>query len=278
MGYFNGTAYYVAGIPILRYENITPQVSIRAESQILATEFDAYSDARIKDIDGISNGARDLDTLAAVDVTNYTLKDKVKYGNQPFKKVIAQQVEKVYPQVVSKHVDFIPNVYRTADAVTKTAAGTLLHFENAHGLSTGARRLRLLTPDDPAMQEVGIVSIPSARDVVIDAPQLTSDKVFVFGEEVDDFRTVDYEGLTALNISATQEVARRLARQQADFAALFADKDAEVAELRDQLARQQARVAELESLAADVGEIQGQLAALKRNAVGAQWHDAILRP
>ncbi len=99
------------------------------------------------------------------------------------------------------------------------------------------------------MQQVGIVAIPSDRDVVIDAPHLNGDKVFVYGEEVDDFRTVDYEGLTTLNISATQEIAKRLAQQQADLAALVADKDAQLADLRGQLAKQQARVADLERLA-----------------------------
>ena len=192
----------------------------------MALEFDVWSDARIKDIHGTSDSSRDLATINGIEVTDYTLKDKVRNGNKPFKKVIAQQVEKVYPQVVSQHVDFIPNVYRTASAATKTAGGTLLHFDNPHGLSLGAKRLKLLATRDNVMQQVGIVSVPSTRDVVIDVAQLNGDKVFVYGEEVNDFRTVDYEGLTTLNISATQEIAKRLAKQQADLAALVADKDA----------------------------------------------------
>jgi Chaperone of endosialidase len=253
-------------------------ITIHTNGQIMAGEFDAFSDVRIKDVIGTSDSARDLATINALQVTDYTLKDKAKNGNKPFKKVIAQQVEKVYPQVVSQHPDFIPNVYRTASAVTKIAAGTLLHFENAHGLSPGAKRLKLLTSGENTMQQVGIVSIPSGRDVVTDALQLKGDKVFVYGEEVSDFRTIDYEGLATLNISATQEIAKRLAKQQADLAALVADKDAQVAELREQLAKQQARVAELESLAADMSELRAQLAALKRNATAPQWHDAALRP
>jgi len=39
--------------------------------------------------------------------------------------------------------------------------------------------------------------------------------VFVYGEEVDNFRTVDYEGLTTLNISATQELGKLVKKQQA---------------------------------------------------------------
>jgi len=128
------------------------------------------------------------------------------------------------------------------------------------------------------MQQAGIVSIPNSRDVVIDMQQLNGDKVFVYGEEVKDFRTVDYEGLTALNISATQEIARRLATQQANLAALVADKDAQVAALRGELAAQRARVAELENIAAEMNEIRAQLATLKRDAAPNPWRDASLRP
>jgi hypothetical protein len=265
-------------LPVHDCEGCTANVSIWASDNVMALEFDARSDGRIKDVVGISDSPRDLATINAIQVTDYVLRDKAKYGDKPFKKVIAQQVEKVYPQIVSKHVDFIPNVYRTVSAVTKTAAGTLLHFDKAHGISAGAKHLRLLTSDDHAMQQVGIVSIPNARDVVIDAQQLKGDKVFVYGEEVNDFRTVDYEGLTALNISATQEIAKRLAKQQADMAALVADKDAQLAQLREQLAKQQARVAELESLAADMSEIRAQLATMKRAVAPAPWQDAALRP
>jgi hypothetical protein len=34
--------------------------------------------------------------------------------------------------------------------------------------------------------------------------------VFVYGKEVNDFHTVDYEALSALNISATQELVKQI--------------------------------------------------------------------
>jgi hypothetical protein len=146
---------------------------------------------------------------------DYTLKDKVKNGNKPFKKVIAQQVETIYPQVVSKHVDFIPNVYQEAGKITKTDKGYLLSFDSAHHISKGATKLKILASGDHTMNSYDILAIPSEKEVVIDAPQLNGDKVFAYGEQVDDFRTVDYEGLTTLNISATQELGKIVKRQQA---------------------------------------------------------------
>ncbi|MEP6750091.1 MAG: tail fiber domain-containing protein [Bacteroidota bacterium] len=196
-------------------DNPVQNVSIIASGRIYAREFDAYSDARIKNITGVSNAGKDLETLNELHITNYTLKDNVMYGNRSFKKVIAQQVEKVYPQVVSKHIDFIPNVYQLANTVTKTNDGFLLTFKQDHHINTNAKHLQVTIEGDGGMQPFDIVSIPSATEVIIKADALKGNKVFVYGEEVDDFRTVDYEGLTTLNISATQELARLVKLQSA---------------------------------------------------------------
>lgn len=128
------------------------------------------------------------------------------------------------------------------------------------------------------MRRVNVVAIRSDQDVLVESSRLDGHQVFVYGEEVDDFRTVDYEGLTALNISATQELAKRLARQQADVAALVVDKDAQIADLRERLAKQQSRIAELEGLAESLQDIRGQPAALRHGAESPQWRDAALRP
>jgi uncharacterized coiled-coil protein SlyX len=189
-----------------------PDVSIIAAGRIVGTEFNAYSDARIKSVIGVSDAAKDLDMLNAIKITDYTMKDKVKFGNQTFKKVIAQEVEKVYPQVVSKHTDYIPNVYQVASKVEKTATGYLLTFADKHNISNTAKNLRILLPEGTQIAE--ITEIPSDNQVVIKSIDLKSDKAFVYGEEVNDFRTIDYEGLSTLNISATQELSKLVKAQQ----------------------------------------------------------------
>ena len=64
------------------------------------------------------------------------------------------------------------------------------------------------------MEQFEIVSIPSAYQVVINATDLKTNNAFVYGVQVDDFRTVDYEGLTTLSISATQELSKLVKKQQ----------------------------------------------------------------
>lgn len=63
-------------------------------------------------------------------------------------------------------------------------------------------------------RQLEIRSIPSANQVEIKAADLKTDQLFVYGEEVDDFRSVDYEGLTTLNISATQELSKLIKKQE----------------------------------------------------------------
>lgn len=200
-------------------DNPVQNVSIIASGRIYAKEFNAYSDARIKTIGSITNSHQDLQTINALAITNYTMKDKVMYGNKTFKKVIAQEVEKVYPQVVSKHTDFIPNVYQLASAITHVADGFLLTFKTKHCISSNAKKLQVLE-ENKGMQQYDIIAIPSATEVIINANDIKAEKVFVYGEEVDDFRTVDYEGLTTLNISATQELSKLVKKQAAMIASL----------------------------------------------------------
>jgi hypothetical protein len=210
LGYSNFTT------PIANVGGVTKSyyggISIFAGGRIAAEEFDAFSDSRIKNISGISNGTKDIETINGLRITNYTMKDKVKFGNKQFKKVIAQEVEKVYPQVVSRHTDFIPNVYQLTNSITKANDGYLLGFNANHNISNNAKKVQVML-EGKGMQQFNIISIPSATEVIIDAPEIKTEKVFVYGEEVDDFRTVDYEGLTTLNISATQELSRQLKLQ-----------------------------------------------------------------
>ena len=223
-------AYYALGQSNFEFvartgaaSSATPvNVSIYASDRIAAFEFNAYSDARIKNISGTSNTAKDLETIQALQIRDYTMRDKVKYGDQTFKKVIAQEVEKVYSQVVSKHTDFIPNVYQLTSKIEKTAGGYLLGFANHHHISKTAKKLQLLLVTE-GMQQYDIVSIISDTEVLINAVDIKTDKVFVYGEEVDDFRTVDYEGLITLNISATQQLGKLITAQNKKIAALAAE-------------------------------------------------------
>ncbi len=176
--------------------------SIYASDRIAATEFNAFSDARIKDIRGISNNEKDLETLSKIEITDYQFKDKIGKGNGQYKKVIAQQVESVYPQAVSKITDCIPDIYRLA----KIENG-FIELPN-HTLKIG-EKVKLIFDDKQELVEVNEVN-ERGFQIVNPQSKIVNQTVFVYGREVSDFRSVDYEALSMLNVSATQALLKRL--------------------------------------------------------------------
>jgi len=213
--------------------------SLYCSSVAIASAFYAVSDERIKDITGVSDGTSDLSTLMEIEVTDYTFKDKVGKGSTEYKKVIAQQVESVYPQAVIQTTDTIPDIYEKADA-----QGDWVQL--ATDLEVG-ERVRLITEKEDAVYEVLEVEENRFRTALV----TEGDSVFVFGREVDDFRNVDYEALAMLNISATQELARTLVPQSTDLTALQAENrqlKARLAALEAKDAARDARLAAIEAL------------------------------
>ena len=170
--------------------------SIFASHRMVAGEFNAISDARIKTIEGISNSKNDLEILNKIEVTDYHMIDK-SHGDKPIKKVIAQQVEEFYPQAVSKTTNRIPDIYKLADCKEgwinlktdlKSGDHVWLIFNNKEELAT-------------------VISV-NENEFQVDLSK--SGSVFVYGREVEDFRTVDYEAISMLNVSATQELLKRI--------------------------------------------------------------------
>lgn len=208
-------------------------LSLYANNAVAANEFLAFSDQRIKHISGRSNATRDLATLSAIEVTDYTHIDTPQRGDKAHKKVIAQQVEKVFPQAVNKITDVVPDIYQPATVKD----GWIALEDLAKANLKKGDRVRLIGKATQGVQEVLEVADGRFRT----AFKADSDTIFVYGREVNDFRTVDYEAISMLNVSATQELHRRVERQAAEIAQLkqqlaqFSELDAKVAMLMAQL-------------------------------------------
>ncbi len=70
--------------------------------------------------------------------------------------------------------------------------------------------------------------------------------MFVYGREVDDFHTVDYEAISMLNVSATQEQQRIIEAQQEEIEA----QQTEIEALKTKVNEMDVLKAEIESIKA----------------------------
>ena len=204
-----------------RHGQETVSVSIISSNVIVALALSIYSDARMKTGLAKSDAEQDLATLLKIDVTDYTYVDRVEKGGRSQKKVIAQQVEKVFPQAVSRSTGVVPDIYRKATIIDGWVQLTT-------DLKPG-ERVRLDSEKAEGVHEV--LEVQADRFRTAFKPE--GDKIFVYGREVKDFRSVDYEAIAMLNVSATQEIKRT--------------QDIEIAALRGANAELTRRVAELEA-------------------------------
>jgi hypothetical protein len=175
--------------------------SVWASYRIAASEFNAVSDGRIKNVQGRSDSARDLSILLGIEITDYTYKDVIGKGAGAFKKVIGQQIEKVFPQAVSRATDVVPDIYQQASIQDGWVS-------LATDLKKGDR-VKLITEQGEDVHEVLEVTDDKFRVVF----EHEDDKVFVFGREVNDFLTVDYDAIAMLNVSATQQLKKDMDRE-----------------------------------------------------------------
>ncbi len=210
-----------ADIPNL---SILSKGSILTRGVLMTSGVLSNSDNRIKNIQSISNSKNDLKNLEKIQITDYQYKDYIQKGNQTIKKVIAQQVESVYPNAVSKTVNFIPNIYALSKGFSFQKDTANLTLDKAPDLVPGDRLKLFNDRDEESIGRVVAVNGNSLSLIGLDQSKFT-DRVFVYGKEVNDFRVVDYDALSMLNVSATQELAKRSEAQAKEIEQLKKEKE-----------------------------------------------------
>jgi hypothetical protein len=264
--------------------------SVTNQSQIAAAIFDSTvwcktsyvslngtitaSDARLKNIIGRSDSAKDLEALKKIEITDYTMKDVVQYGSKPVKKVIAQQVEQVYPAAVKsgglKGITFTPDIYAVSESIKSEKPGTYtINLAKPHDLKDGDR-VRLITQTKD--HELTVVAhVLNNKAFTVESEQALGDKVFVYGKECTDLKAVDYDAISMLNVSATQELAKQvdeLKRENSDLQdqakRLSAVEEKEKTEQQAKIASLEAKVASLEATNAKVSAMTTEMESLKQ--------------
>ncbi|MFN0048892.1 MAG: tail fiber domain-containing protein, partial [Cytophagales bacterium] len=195
-------------------------VSVRATGAFWSTGssnsggFYVSSDQRIKRKVGLSDSRNDLSTLMKLKITDYKYTDSLNTGNVQVKGVFAQEVEKVYPQAISKQTNWIPNIYAVAEQVAFDEANQTLKvtINKTHGLTIGdkVKLISNASGEKPAM----VVSV-NGNSFTVNKWTEKSEKIFVYGKEVNDFRIVDYDRIFILGISAIQELNKNLEAEKA---------------------------------------------------------------
>jgi Chaperone of endosialidase len=191
------------------FPSILTEGSIITKMNIMAFATVVASDSRIKKDLSLSNNSEDLERLKKIQITNYRMKDVATWGTQTFKKVIAQQVEEVYPEVIKRQTAVIPDIYALAESVNYDAINKKLSISLSkdYGIKIGDK-IELVHPEKGKIQAEVVEVL--GKSFTVKNWEFATDKIFVFGREVNDFRSVDYEALSMLGISVIQQLAKEI--------------------------------------------------------------------
>ena len=192
-----------------------------------STNTQITSDQRVKtDITNISNS---LDIINKLEPKNFNLlddKDKVNlYG------FIAQDVEKTLPQLVRTEPNYIANIYSNANYNNDTK---IITIDKDITLKVGDKLKIILDYDKDELNEISIsndsmwynrykkryVTIKSLIDsnnFTIEEDLNVTEQIFIYGIYADDFKTLDYNSLFAINTQAIKDLYAIIQSQQAQI-------------------------------------------------------------
>jgi hypothetical protein len=210
--------------------------------RIFCTELNATSDSRIKEnIEDIHDGDA-LNIIRQLEPKKYSYIDTVLRGTKSVWGFLAQQVESVLPYSVGKSKQYIPDIYDLADVTKNTTGDYLLtlNTKNTIGLTTTDPStqisLRLYVDEQNTMKYATVKEIIDNNSFTINEdisphqhpdPSNTQNtqgnqeitKVFVYGKQVDDFRTLNKQAIFTMATAALQEVDRQLQQTKQDLIA-----------------------------------------------------------
>jgi hypothetical protein len=195
--------------------------SIYATGRIAATEFNVYSDERIKINIEDANDSSALETIRKIQPKRYNYIDTLTKSGNPVWGFIAQQVGSVLNYSVNIVNEFVPNVYSKA-TVESGVDGSILT------LSTGTTSVLDITksPEENKIQiklyidneeeeefvkEVHVKEIINGTQIKIEETLMANiTEVFIYGQKVKDFHALNKDAIFTVSVAALQEVDRRL--------------------------------------------------------------------
>jgi Chaperone of endosialidase len=181
-------------------------VSIRASARMTASEFDVFSDRRIKT--NISNISDSLIMLRKITPRNFNYIDKFSKGDKIKFGFIGQELILVDKNLASYSKDYIPNIYQKC-----VVTNNIIVCRNAINFDLkGNGNIKLFDIDNKEK----IVTLKSKiSDYSFNINETLENKeYFVLGEEVDDFHIIDEAGITALTTAAVKELDIIVIEQQ----------------------------------------------------------------
>jgi hypothetical protein len=234
--------------------------SLYTQYHIRAQGLSVFSDKRIKQDFIEIDDTFALDKLRQLKPTSYKYKDKTRRTTDRVLGFIAQEVAEVLPDAISITKEVLPNIQLEASIKKIDEENFELTLKEPHSVAVGAR-LEIKAPKLDHMEvEVTSVTNDTTFTVLKDKKKhlnidKVGDRVWVYGEFVDDFHNLNKDAIWTIATAALQEVDRQLQATKVDLTTTKTQLD----EVRADLQSEKEKVATMELLVASLVKRVGDL-------------------
>lgn len=187
--------------------------SIWCQSEIISSS-DGRIKTNIKDIES-SNA---LNTILKIKPKKYNYIDNSLNYNNDYHNYgfIAQDINEIIPETVSKVNHYIPNIYQYATVINSNELLLTSNLITDNNIEINDK-IRIITNENG--EEIYKIMDIRNNSIIIDGNlnNEINSKVFIYGTKVNDFQTISKDSIFTLNISATQELYKIIMKQQEEI-------------------------------------------------------------
>ena len=171
--------------------------------------FTINSDKRIKKNTEPLSSSASLQIVKALKPSSFQYVDFMKGGVSKYG-YLAQEVEAVIPNVVNRNAAYIPNFFEIVEIEGQNKIG--LKEKTTESLEIGTKLQFYDIHNNVLYREVG--EIVDEKTFIISEPLLEIEPVFLYGQFVDDYRSIDNDQINTVLLSALQECSKKIERQE----------------------------------------------------------------
>ena len=201
--------------------NLNLSISCKQSIHIVSGELLVSSDSRIKKNIEELDDSECLDVIRNLGVKKYKYRDPISRGTDQYVRgFIAQDVSSIIPNSVKLSNNYIPNVYNLGNTNLESNSNSsniyIISSNNSIVLEKQKDITKILLYDEEDNRiETTLKEQINSNTIKIETDKQLTSNVFIYGEEVYDFNTLDKNTIYTTAVGALQEVDRQ---QQVDKA------------------------------------------------------------
>ena len=218
-------AYYnSSGVPGTVSSSQTNDYSIYASHRIAATQFNAFSDSRIKKNVTDINDSSALEKIRLLEPKIYNYIDEKQRGTSNVYGFIAQEVANVLPYAVTVGHGDIPNILTNSNVIVTENSNVLeLHLDTpVEGLTLSNTSVINIITDKDTTIPCNVLSFSGSNVITIENRKEFSNVTgaYIHGEHILDFHNLNKDAIWSVATAALQEVDRQLQAEKTKVATL----------------------------------------------------------